>query len=735
MAAYQFVNPYNFIPLAKEKTAGENTDGTYTGMIQYSLLTKTPLFIPNTSNHKAFKAKSENANSEHKSYDFFSYADISDHKKTYENEYHMPVIPGSEVRGMFRNHYEILTNSCMSAIDDEVTLSKRTAEVYKPGLLKKNENGKYSLYKAEDCLWRTKGTDNSEDEARWRDNYYVRKCYIQSEFPEGRKVSFRYEKRTSGKALAKKVSLFSDSSLDGSGFDTGYIIKGEKGPETGNKGEKHCCHIFKQVVDKKKQKEVLVSENITLETLDAVLKEYKDNEKRRKEEEGYEEKPDTAESNKKYRYQEYREQLEKFKNGTLEQEYFPVYYSKYSELCDYIMLSPASITREIYQNRLKDLIGTFTSCKDAKSLCPACSLFGTLGDGFAKTSRIRFSDLICEENRNAESCYNQIVTLPPLSSPKLNNMEFYLKQPNADAWFWTYDYYVDSKGKVYPCTPSINGRKFYWHQMNATLPESVEETKLNMTIRPVKAKVTFKGKLYFEHLTEKELNQLIWLLNAGEDQNTPLENRKHGYKIGAAKPLGLGSAAIAVEQVLLRKVTMDTEKYSIVRSETPYTFDSGKVGFNPEIEKNFMKMTDFNAVQGKNVSYPTLKSTGSLAVEKGYEWFTANHKGYNHKKAFYTNMPNTRSDMYYEKCMEAMNPDLKFISSFIEPRCAIVTGKDRWENVYIKVEGGKTGKIWKNQKNENQLNGLNKGNSVMVKLSKIRTLEDGTEQYMYELTD
>lgn len=46
----------------------------------------------------------------------------------YDEIYHQPVIPGSEVRGMVRNLYETLTDSCMSGLSEneipEVSLPK-----------------------------------------------------------------------------------------------------------------------------------------------------------------------------------------------------------------------------------------------------------------------------------------------------------------------------------------------------------------------------------------------------------------------------------------------------------------------------------------------------------------------------------------------------------------------------------------------------------------------------------
>ena len=58
----------------------------------------------------------------------FSYTEL-DPTKRYEDEYHIPVIPGSEMRGVVRNVYETLTDSCMSVLNTD------TYPVKKPGTI------------------------------------------------------------------------------------------------------------------------------------------------------------------------------------------------------------------------------------------------------------------------------------------------------------------------------------------------------------------------------------------------------------------------------------------------------------------------------------------------------------------------------------------------------------------------------------------------------------------------
>ncbi|HOG35647.1 MAG TPA: RAMP superfamily CRISPR-associated protein, partial [Petrotogaceae bacterium] len=127
-----FTNPYNFITLGNKcmrKPYEEYTKSPLkTGWIECTLTTKTPLFIPNTTNEDAFRINKK----DHKSYDFFSYDDIKGQDRT--KEFSEPVIPASSIRGAMRAMYEAVTDSCMSTADDEKILYKRTPIPKLPGM-------------------------------------------------------------------------------------------------------------------------------------------------------------------------------------------------------------------------------------------------------------------------------------------------------------------------------------------------------------------------------------------------------------------------------------------------------------------------------------------------------------------------------------------------------------------------------------------------------------------------
>ena len=130
---YKFINPYTFLPIKDEAPNRTNLrKGSLSGRIHCKLSIESPTFIPNTS--KTFEEKFDKDTL--KGQDFFSYQDLSQESKFPSNVPEDPRIPGSEIRGMIRNVYEQLTNSCLSVIDEkmQVIISKQ------PGLWNRKTN-------------------------------------------------------------------------------------------------------------------------------------------------------------------------------------------------------------------------------------------------------------------------------------------------------------------------------------------------------------------------------------------------------------------------------------------------------------------------------------------------------------------------------------------------------------------------------------------------------------------
>lgn len=574
----RFINPYNFIPLNKKgkAKADKTTDESkkFYGKIDYMLTTKTPLFIPNTSSNDAFKMNAGivQERDKHKNQDFFSYKDLSVLKESTKNDPPEPVIPGSEVRGMFRSNYEILTNSCMSVVDKKAILAARTGTIFQSGLLCKTTNGRYKLYK------------------------------VQPVYPRSKESSEMMKKMD--KELLKNAK---DGSLVTKFGRKGYVIKG-------NFSENNTLKKHPHLLDTR------VSENNAfwidksiIETMDDAIHEYQKN----------------AEANGQKVYEEYAEAWKKYKDEPNDgKRKFPVYYftidAKRRESST--LLSPAQITREIYHAKIKNVLGTYYPCSNPDELCPACSLFGMLNsdektnENISSASRVRFTDLKRNKNgNNLEDIYLKPYTIPVLGTPHLSNMPFYLERPGK-ANYWTYDYKVEN-GKRMLYSACANGRKFYWHQGKAQFSDNVTADKMNVTIRPLKAGQSFTGTIFLDGISLEELNTLIYLVNC---------DNEHGYKLGRGKPFGLGSVQTKVLSVECVNPHMDRENSTTVLAKKSISFDSveGSKIIDSDIISFFKDMTLLNRNESVPFSYPKFKEEGN-----GYEWFSKN-KSVNKKSSY-----------------------------------------------------------------------------------------------------
>lgn len=562
-----FVNPYNFISLPNKKASAYTDKDKHYGVIRYSITTKTPLFIPNSSNDNAFVCKE----SGHKSYDFFSYTDLSNENNV-SGKYQEPVVPGSEMRGLVRNVYETLTDSCMGILNDDYPV-KRIGVAFEPGLLHIEEDGSLSLLKADsfridDDIYKPKKID------KYKDGDLI---YFDTPKPEG-KVNGKIH------SFDKNKNNFNDH---------GYVLKWGFFINRRMKNAKNNYHAFKLSGGIVRNG---LSKNEIKNKMNSIVTSYLEQPTV---------KPDDAKA-----YEAYKEQFELFLEGKRE-KYFPVNYS--DKVNGLLSITPATFSKEVSSKSVADYAGVFAPCED--EFCPACDLFGKIGDN-AKGSRIRFSDMYVEKHDSNKSYYvKDSVTIANLSSPKISNVDFYLERPK-NATFWTYDYYVSSNNKVYAYTGILRGRKYYWHHHPEKVSfNNVGRTKLNKTIRPVKEGITFNGELYFDGISRKQLNQLIYILNTGKDGL--------GYKLGMGKPLGLGSVTCKVNAVEERKIMLKQSKVSYDVSSYDYSkLTYGNVGFSISVQKEFEKITGLNSIPKQyEICYPKTTSDD----DHGFEWFQTNH--------------------------------------------------------------------------------------------------------------
>jgi CRISPR-associated protein (TIGR03986 family) len=509
-----FVNPYAFYPIedaAPDRKLRSNMDmfsqDSLTGVLECSLEIheKSPLFIPNTT--KTF------TQGEHKCYDFFSYENLMDYQGAANplpaSPPDKPVIPGSEIRGVVRSVYEQLTNSCLPIIDENNWPYKRSALPKTPYLMVKDSKGDWQLHQ-DPVIYKLKEPHKSRvDETR--DNY---KSYRPVENGKPHTKS------------SKTVSYVTKIQLD---TDGNLLVHG-----TGPMPKKHIT-LFD--LEKSKEKKVIEwSKRIeALERFEKVIKNYCEG---------------GTEKNAKDAAAIYEAYENRYKQG------LPILVYA-DETLTY--LSPACMTKEYFENTIDKILEkqyAHNRCSGEQGYCPACRLFGAIGDKGQDSvgSRVRFAD-----SHEASGCENgwQIKTLPILSSPRISATEFYLRRPNEKAHTWNYDYYVDRDNNTIPYQPLLRGRKVYWnfpYDRDAIVPDN----NMNNTVRLLTAG-TFKFKVYFDDVLAEELSDLMFAIGGRGEGRL--------QKLGHGKPAGLGSVRMKVDNVTVRK----------------YESRSGKILFSNEI--------------------------------------------------------------------------------------------------------------------------------------------------------
>ncbi|MCX6580539.1 MAG: TIGR03986 family CRISPR-associated RAMP protein [Candidatus Aminicenantes bacterium] len=605
----KFVNPYHFVSLEKNCTREakkyREQKGNLTGWITCRMETLSPVFIPNTGSasevdgkkhsdvfeKRVFKEK-ENKQVVINSYDFFSYTDLSKLKGEALKEYREPIIPGSEIRGMIRTAFEAVTNSCLSTIDNEQPLFKRV-----------QTNGKAGRLIFEKGQWKIQPCERLGIAFKWtygdKQDFSVK---IKS-LKEGQEVYIKrgdkYKTRKGFPAFTV-VSAIKDA-VDPY-YEKGYFHRGEPFGK-----RKHHESVFVSTgapdipIDESSVKNYI--ESLRLYKNKNVNLHFKKNEK---EHSGYK---DIVIKDR---------ELKDF-DGSL------IYFAKHN---DHYYLCSAAIGREVFYNRLTDLIGDYAPCNQINNLCPACALFGIAGKESA-ASRVRFTDALVSDKRDKiEAYYHEVRILKELAGPKLSAAEFYLKKKPGNADLWNYDYAVNWRTHKYGIPgyiPEIRGRKFYWHHTDPDPyiakdkeadPESVSDR--NVAVRPLKENVFFQFKVYFNDITESELKRLLWILTIGA-------KKENAHKIGMGKPIGLGSVQVNVTEVNVRGISMtgDSVEYTVEDRLEQYKVFSemtGKeVGCTGQVMEEYLFLTRLAHPFSGIIAYPS-----NVEEKENYKWFMAN---------------------------------------------------------------------------------------------------------------
>lgn len=542
---HKFINPYNFIPLSQKcKRISYHNEQTYSGYISCELQTLTPLIMIDSSQEQ----KEEHA--------------------IYEKSFMLkgkPAIPASELRGMIRNKFEILTNSCLASAQKELSFfGRHNGNMRNPGLLDFSDPQHIKLYACK----------------KYKVEKYHKDYHQLKNYKTGSLVSFNIKQNR------KKKEVF----ICSNGSHQGYVKIGETFRST------EAIHIF----EIEKEETNIENQNDLEKMYIEICKTYENN-------------------------------LEKVHNTESDGKYRPVWYEKAG---NYVYFSLGQNGQTKNKKRLKDLVDeSYLACQKKEALCEACSVFGTVQNDLAIASKVRFEDAYLIENNRPYYATKKPITLDELSSPNYQNALFYMRLYEdgelvdySTQLFWNVDFKsrFSMKQKENQFLNNheiqIRGRKQYWHHQ-PDLHKKVEQTKRNVSVIPLNDQLFFKFKVYFDDLTESQLEHLHMAICLGNDSS-------YAHKLGLGKPLGYGSVKIKTKEIIYKDVQYHNGQFQYTLHEYHPQYQTIEQAFS-DLEEEQMyaiqHMFDTKFIQGQIVDYPKNYSNGKI-----YEWFDQNKK--NHEK-------------------------------------------------------------------------------------------------------
>lgn len=511
--------PYNFVSLGDSSKAERHSveKGNFSGKIKCSLKNLTPLFIG--GNEDKERTLIEEVEECHKTKDGEEYYKVTKY-----------VIPASTIKGELRNIIEVLTRSCIKNIENEKLSYRVLKRENTFGIIKSFPNGQndgciegVNIIRIERSLTKEilKNLNKINGNKNTEDNEGFYEIYVNKNKVNDYKCnSFPY------KNTIDNIEKFNDlTNRIVACMEKAILWIGTEFPRK----------------DKKTYAKILVPNKIMYKFSKG---EYEDL------------KSLIAERNnsKKPLY------INKididngvvFKKEELKKDDTIIFKTNEKKAID---LAFSEVPRLKYKYSPLDLIpDKFKPCSNAKELCFACRLFGTIGDNtkskkenddsksesFAVSSRIFITDALSLDTRD-EKKEKELDRLRSLGEPHPTLLGFYLKYGDYDK---RYD-----KGKY-----EIRGRKFYWHHTNKINAgknwekyrnsiETKEDNKTNSKIYFLEPLQKFEFEINFRDLTEEELGILLYSIE--------VEEGKSLHKIGKAKAYGFGSCEIKVDKCLI----------------------------------------------------------------------------------------------------------------------------------------------------------------------------------------
>lgn len=587
-----FINPYNFVPIFPLEDKKNESSELHTGYLHCKLTSVTPIAIPDT--------EEVNEDSNCKGHMVYKANRLQD----------QVMIPGSSIRGMIRSIYEAATNSCMVTINPDEHITRRSdLGSFSPCIVKleldKSGNKRWNLYAADRIALIGDGNgykplvgaySRFEVKEKQGEKYIVEdkeKLYFGTEV-EVEKKNLGHEKFF--KKTGKKREVWGGVSVGKikRGSNTGcYLYLGEA------ISSKHAESVF-EIKDFKPLNFTEEQLELALKGLEDTLAMYRSDSINRNLGSG-------KAKEKHFGYQGYDRAK---KNGAI-----PLWYSyKNGKL----YLSLAAIGRIAYQSTMGDIALGHSPCTDRSKLCPACSIFGMVGKGNNKkgiVSKVRVSDAVGIGDIKTTSD----VTLKELGSPRVSYLKFY-----------------STEGKDYDEKDAqIRGRKFYWHipavNDDSCLYSTNEKTNRNASFELINKDNEFEFDVYYDELTEQQLDMLIWSIALPEKCEGSKELM---HKLGHGKPLGLGSVKI---EILSRNERSIADGYSISRKKTELPVEAKPELLHKDSWEQLKKLLEYDPHYKEDIRYPyvELSEDDKSRVTKerltlkdnvlaGHQWFSNN---------------------------------------------------------------------------------------------------------------
>lgn len=519
--------PYNFVPLPEAVVPAPNDNykhqDTYqgnTGYIDCELTTKTPLYIRSGIAPEEFGEVGDKA--------FHELTEAQKKKRAeffHTTDPNRPIIPGSSLRGMARMLVEMATFGKMHFVGNEPLVFRAVGDqsslgtYYRNRLMKEDKERHFTPLMKAGFLEKTGGRwairpaqeiggttfarifrkEIPRDLPAWHDCKNARQLWVQlgkHEYQDVRGfIKIRYTMVTGTPSATEK-----------SGFQK--VILARSGD-----------------IPKKAREAVVFPPDLNAATISV---------------------PDEMVT--RYRDQISQEQEKILGKAGALNEHQPVFYL--IEKGQLIFLGHAMLFRLPYERAPRDFIPN--ALLNPKYPDFADAIFGRVPDDKTEgwAGRVFFSDAVCEKSGSEVWLSQEAIHPKILATPKPTTFQHYLTQSSPELMNTGK---VDRNGNpktelklnhyaTAPANTALRGHKLYWRQASVSKDsieanrDEIQDKETQYTgIKPVKAEVTFKGRIRFENLSDEELGALLWVLRLPEG---------HVHALGMGKPLGMGSVRI-----------------------------------------------------------------------------------------------------------------------------------------------------------------------------------------------